>query len=76
MASSRARNDWSVLLRSAMADERTVFEFVVVAVVAKGCGALGKILEIGLILLFEESVLCRQAFGDGLRILLGEDGGC
>ena len=43
------------------AGERVVVELVVVAVVAVGGGALGGVLEVGLILLFEESVLGGEA---------------
>ena len=48
-------------------------EFVVVAVVAEGGGALGEVAEIGLVLLFEKGVLGGEAIGNWFDVL-GEDG--
>src|SRR5258708_35305119 len=48
--------------------ERAVGELVVVAVVSEGGSALGKIAEIGLVLLFKKSVLSGEAVGDWLGI--------
>src|SRR5260221_1748945 len=53
--------------------ERAVGELVVVAVVSEGGSALGKIAEIGLVLLFKKSVLSGEAVGDWLGIL-GKNG--
>ena len=47
-------------------------EFVVVAVVAEGGGALGKIAQIGFVLLVEEGVLRGEAVGNWFEVL-GED---
>ena len=46
-----------------------VGELVVVAVVAEGGGALGKIAEIGLVLLFENGVLGGEAVGNWFEVL-------
>ena len=59
--------------------EGIVVELIVVAVVAKSGGALGKITEIALVLLVEERVLRGEAFGERLGILgksgqSGDDG--
>ena len=53
--------------------ERVVGKLIVVAVVAEGRGTLGKIAEIGLVLLFKNGVLRGDAIGYGLEVL-GEDG--
>jgi hypothetical protein len=53
--------------------EGTFAQLVVITVVAEGGGALGKIAEIGLILLVEECVLGGEAVGHGFSVL-GEDG--
>jgi hypothetical protein len=55
--------------------ERVVGEFIVVAVVAVGCGALGKVAEIGLLLLFEKRVLGGEAVGDRLEVLADDSSG-
>jgi hypothetical protein len=54
--------------------ERAVGELVVVAIVSEGCGALRDVLEVGLIELFEESVLGGEARIDGG--CLGGEGVC
>src|SRR5260221_11864378 len=53
--------------------ERAVGELVVVAVVSEGGSALGKIAEIGFVLLLKKSVLGGEEVGDWLGIL-GKDG--
>ena len=53
--------------------ERVLGELVVVAVVAESGGALGKVAEIGLVLLFEKGVLGGEAVGNWFEVL-GEDG--
>ena len=58
-----------------MASSEYSAELVVVAVVAVGGGALGKVAKIGLVLLFEKRVLRGEAVGDRFY-LLGEDGSC
>ena len=52
--------------------ERVVGKLVVVAIVAEGCGTLGKIAKIGFVLLFKNGVLRGDAIGYGLEVL-GED---
>ncbi len=49
--------------------ERVLGELVVVAIVAKGGGALGKVAEIGLVLLFEKGVLSGKPVGNWLKVL-------
>ena len=44
-------------------------EFVVVAVVAEGGSALGKVAQIGLVLLFEKRILGGEAISNGFEIL-------
>jgi hypothetical protein len=46
-----------------------VGELVVVAVIAEGSSALGKIAEIGFVLLVEESVLSGDAVGHRFNVL-------
>src|SRR5258706_12852854 len=53
--------------------ERAVGELVVVAVVSEGGSALGKIAEIGFVLLLKKSVQGAAVVGDWLGIL-GKDG--
>ena len=53
--------------------ERLLRELVIVAVVAERRGPLGKIAEIGLILLFEERVLSSETVSNWFEVL-GEDG--
>ncbi len=55
--------------------ERILGELVVVAIVAIGRGAFGKVAEIGLVLLFEKSVLGGEAISNWFEVL-GEDGTC
>jgi hypothetical protein len=54
--------------------EGVVRKLVVIAKVSEGSGALGKIPQVGLILLFEKGVLGGEAVRDGLGTL-GEEGG-
>jgi hypothetical protein len=54
--------------------EGIVRKLVVIAEVSEGGGALGKIAQVGLILLFENGVLGGEAVRDGLGAL-GEEGG-
>jgi hypothetical protein len=54
-------------------NERVLGEFVVVAVVAEGGGALRKVAEIGLVLLFEKGVLGGETVGNWFEVL-GEEG--
>jgi hypothetical protein len=49
--------------------QRVVGELVVVAIVAERRGALRKVLEITLILLFEQRILRSEANGNRLRVL-------
>jgi hypothetical protein len=64
------------LVASGDSDKRIVGELVVVAIVAERAGALGRVLQIGLVLLFEKRILRSQALGRGFRVL-GENGnGC
>jgi hypothetical protein len=65
MASRRARKASSVLVRGRWR-RASIGELVVVAVVAEGGGALGKVAEVGLVLLFEKGVLRGEAVGHGL----------
>jgi hypothetical protein len=53
--------------------ERVLAKFVVVAVVPKRGSTLGKIAEVGLVLLVEKSVLCRETTGKRSN-LLGKNG--
>src|SRR6266478_6875709 len=52
--------------------ERVLGELVVVSVVAESGGTLGKVAEIGFVLLFEKGVLDGQAVGHWLEVL-GKD---
>ena len=52
--------------------QRTFGEFVVVAIIAESRGALRRIAQIGLVLIFEDGVLGRDAIGDGGRRLAGK----
>ena len=56
--------------------ERVVGELVVVAIVAESRRTLRKIAQIAFVLLVEERVLRRQAFGDGFRSLRKGRRGC
>ena len=53
--------------------ERVLGELVVVAIVAESRGALGKVAQVGLVLLFEKGVLGGEAVGNWFEVL-GEDG--
>src|SRR5260370_3905863 len=53
--------------------ERVLGELVVVAVVPEGGGTLGKVAEVGLVLLLEECVLSGEAVSNWFEVL-GENG--
>ena len=55
--------------------QRVVGELVVIAIVAESGGALGKVLEIRLVLLFEKRILCGNTIGYRLRVLPKQEAG-
>jgi hypothetical protein len=69
---NRFQSSQEVLVRLVVLEkgvEGSLGELVIVSIVAKGCGALGKIAKIGLVLLVEERILSRKAVGNGFHVL-------